>query len=174
RIGGRIFLGLGPSHSEAARGSPKIPMDSETGGTHHHTPATMFVPALLLLTIAIVVAPLTGLRGWVEPQAKRMEDGRGYNRLVLLGEPLPAEAPVHGEPFPSVWRSFVTAAAACVLALAALFPKSLGTASDRLGRVIAALLQPIRAIHSGKVGDYVAWFVFGIGVYGAILLFKYR
>lgn len=174
RIGGRIFLGWGETHSEAARGSPKIPMDSETGGTHRHTPATMFVPALLLLVGAIVVAPLTDLRACVEPQAKRMEDGRGYNALVLQGQPLPAEAPIRGEPFPSIWRSIVTVIAAALLALAALFPKALGGASDRVGNILATLLQPLRAIHSGKVGDYVAWFIFGIGAYGAILLFKYR
>ena len=38
--------------------------------------------------------------------------------------------------------------------------------SDALGR----MMRPLGAIHSGRNGDYVAWFAFGVAAYGALLL----
>ena len=62
------------------------------------------------------------------------------------------------------------AAGACVIALVSLFgdrlPGSWHRAAARLDR---RLLGPLRTMHSGKVGDYVAWLTVGVAAFGLIL-----
>lgn len=54
---------------------------------------------------------------------------------------------------------------------AALFPKSRGTRLAKpAGLAISRVLLALRDFQSGRVGDYVAWFAFGIAAYGGMLL----
>ena len=61
-------------------------------------------------------------------------------------------------------------AIAVLLALLSLFPNVLGSARKSLGNLVDLALRPLKAIHTGRIGDFVAWFIFGIAAYGAILL----
>jgi hypothetical protein len=41
-------------------------------------------------------------------------------------------------------------------------------------RVLRAGFAPLRAVHSGHIGDYVAWLVFGTGVIGGLFAVTIR
>jgi hypothetical protein len=65
----------------------------------------------------------------------------------------------------------ITILVALSLAGLSLFPVILGSRLNwLLGRGLIAVLRPLRKLQSGNVGDYVAWFVFGIAAYGALLI----
>lgn len=61
------------------------------------------------------------------------------------------------------------------IAALGLFPNS-RVASLSKGFAIAASapLKLLRSLQSGRVGDYVAWFAFGIAAYGAAMLLLLR
>jgi hypothetical protein len=44
----------------------------------------------------------------------------------------------------------------------------------RAKRGLAQALEPLRAVHSGHVGDYVAWLTFGVAAVGGLLALAIR
>jgi multicomponent Na+:H+ antiporter subunit D len=71
----------------------------------------------------------------------------------------------------SLLWSVVTVVGSVALGYASLYRARLPhTVSDGLGR----LLQPLRAAHSGHIGDYVAWLTFGTTVIGAAFAISFR
>ncbi|MDB5301679.1 MAG: hypothetical protein JWO87_3342 [Phycisphaerales bacterium] len=175
RIGGRIFLGWGEDKPVGAEETPVIPMESETLGRHRDTPRTMWAPALALLACALLVALAPPVRAAAVHAAYRMQDTRGLIGHVLLGTPMPpSPAGDIAPPLREVWKPVVNVACAALLALAALFPLALGRFRQVTGDAIRRAVHPLRAMHTGRVGDYVAWFILGVGVYGAMLVLGYR
>lgn len=175
RLSGRIFLGWGKEEDSAPSEGPKIPMERETEGQHHKTPATMWIPAMLLLLGALGVGCFGELRQGIKRESRRMEDTRGTIARVLRDEPLAASAEVEDGPYvSSVWRPAVAAVAAVLLSLYSLFPHVVGKRmAKQIGTVFEAAIRPLRAIHTGRVGDYAAWFILGIAAYGGFLVFRY-
>ena len=170
RYAARVFMGWGERLPDTG-GGPNIPMERETEGHSRRVPATMFIPAALLLAGSVVVALDGRLRTGIESAAGLFENSTGYQSLVLRG--VPASLPPHEHPtthFPPFWRELVTAALAALLALVALYPSRLGKAGQKTSDVLGSMLAPVRAIHSGRIGDYVAWFIFGVAAYGGYLL----
>lgn len=175
RIWARIFLGWGERRPEDAAGAPRIPMKPETEGNPPTTPWTMWLPAAFLLALSASIALSPTLRGAIGNAADRMQDVKGYQALVLRGLPETRSSPGQsGNHFPSYWRELLTAALAAALAAATLYPSAMGRAGKLLSDLLAKALQPFRAIHSGRVGDYVAWFIFGVAIYGGFLLLGVR
>jgi len=172
RVWARVFMGWGERRPDQAAGAPKIPMQRETEGQPDRTPWTMWTPAFCLLALSVGIALSTPLRQSIESAAHHMQDVGGYQTLVLQGRVQFKSVPAAEEHFPSFWRELLTAAIAAALAAWALFPGTLGTAGDAAVRVFCAPLRPFRAIHSGRIGDYVAWFIFGIAAYGGFLLLR--
>lgn len=172
RVAARAFLGWGepPDPADADSGQ-KISMKRETTGKSHGLPVTMLAPGILLLGLSITCAMNGRLREAIRVASYQMEDTAGYQSLALDGKiafhPVPI---VEQHDFPSCWRQLLTAVLAIVLALAALYPSAMGHAGKHAARTIAHVLRPLRAIHSGRIGDYVAWFIFGVAVYGGFLL----
>lgn len=176
RVAARAFLGWGEREKAGGgEGGPKIAMNRETHGHPVGTPATMFLPALLLLALSLVLPLSSGVREWIETMALRMTDAEGYRDLVLHGNSAALTAVAHpSTEFPSYWRELTTVALAVLLALAALYPSALGRAGNAVSNALGRAMHPLRAIHSGRIGDYVAWFVFGVAAYGAFLLIWIR
>jgi multicomponent Na+:H+ antiporter subunit D len=171
RIVARVFLGWGEREEGGGAGGPKISMQRETGGRPTAVPATMFIPALLLLVMALLIALSGRLREAIGIAAYHMEDARGYHALVLQGKTAFSPLPQSGrESFPSFWRELLTAGLAMLLALAALYPSTAGETGKRICDTLGRAAYPLRVMHSGRIGDYVAWFLFGIAAYGGFLL----
>jgi multicomponent Na+:H+ antiporter subunit D len=166
RIVARVFLGLGERDGGGA-GGPKIPMNRETQGPKRRTPVTMFLPALVLLSLSIIIALPGQLRSSIETLSLHMTDAEAYRALVLQG--VPSGFGMRATPstnFPSFWRELATGLCAMLLAWAGLYPSVLG----RMANALKALIHPIRIIHTGRIGDYLAWFVFGVAAYAGFLL----
>ena len=75
-----------------------------------------------------------------------------------------------GEFDSSIGKQVIALSIAVLLALLALFPNVLGSARKSLGGLVDLSLRPLKALHTVRIGDFVAWFIFGIAAYGAILL----
>jgi multicomponent Na+:H+ antiporter subunit D len=172
RIGARCFLGWGVRDGDTiSAGSRKAELKPETEGARQRVPWTMWAPACVLLLGAMTIAASGSLRAGVRHHAHRMQQTTDYNALVLNGTPLPETASEQIEPYLDlVWKQLVAFGAAIGLALLALFPTVLGSARKSLGHALDLILAPLKAIHTGRIGDYVAWFLFGIAGYGIFLL----
>lgn len=174
RASGRIFLGWGSQHDASTRGASEVPMKREMHTPSSRPPATMWLPALLLLIAAIAITPATGLARRVLAQAHAFQQTDRYQALVLEGKdpPRPADSADPAISASDIGRKLVVLAAAFGLAALALFPNALGRPVSRpMGLAIMVLFKPVRLMHSGRIGDYVAWFMFGLAVYGLILAF---
>jgi multicomponent Na+:H+ antiporter subunit D len=172
RVTGRIFLGWGHEHEATSRGSCKVALKREMHSPSRKPPLTMVLPALLLLVAAGVVVPAADLGRRMLGEAHAFQDTRGYwQRVLQEGPPPPQKAaePV-GPSARDIGRQAGVALAALAVALLALFPRALGNPAARIGgAILVGIFKPIRLMHSGRIGDYVAWFVLGIASYGLIL-----
>jgi len=98
--------------------------------------------------------------------AARMLDPHAFAAQVLDGAPPAQPAPPPPEPLgPGLLHSAATLLAAVALAGLTLGRKRLPLA---LRRLVAAIWSPaaraLRALHTGEVGDQVAWLTFGVAL----------
>jgi multicomponent Na+:H+ antiporter subunit D len=104
--------------------------------------------------------------------AHTFTDQASYIHVVL--DHRPAAPPPPGEwvtTTSSVVWSVVTLVGSIVLGLLSTIRARL---PQPVTRVLAAGFAPLRAVHSGHIGDYVAWLVFGTGVIGGALALTIR
>jgi multicomponent Na+:H+ antiporter subunit D len=177
RFTARVFFGAGRGKSLVAQGAPHLHSHVETAGQHSSVPAFMWVPmAVLILGAALVAIPL---RGPVERAASHFESAPLYDASVLqIKAPSAASRPYdqlpqkHSES--DWWIPLAVAFLVIVVVWGSLFPKSPKTFFTRpVGISISKAVVELRRFQSGRVGDYVAWFAFGIAAYGG-LLFLFR
>ena len=167
RAGGRVFLGWG-----AGEGGVPSPVDEprpEEEGAPNRTPAVMFVPALALALGAFSFGLIPGLAESVQHGAERFMDGSGYRDAVLGGgAPTPtAPPPSYSAAGHSYLYAAVTAVGAVALAGFALFGHRVHRRmADSLDRIGGQVVAPLRALHSGHIGDYVAWLAMGVALLG--------
>jgi multicomponent Na+:H+ antiporter subunit D len=164
RAGGRTFFGWGPSVSRD--GAPRHEEKPETKAGHFHTPASMFLPAAVLVAAGLLVGLTPGLIRSVRSSAALFEDSSAYAARVLDARPEPEPRPRRPAPDADA-AGLVSAMAAILIAGAHLF-------SPRTRRISAFLAKPagfLHRIHSGHPGDYVAFLTFGMACFGLICLY---
>lgn len=179
RFSARVFFNLGQARSNVTSGAAHIHMKVETHGKHSRVPAFMWVPMALLLAAAMLVA--FPLRRPACVYASQFENAKIYDAAVLqtaAPQSLPVENP-HGEnpseAPPTWWTRIIVFVSMLGMTALGLFPRSrVAGLSKSLAAFIAAPLKLLRPLQSGRVGDYVAWFAFGIAVYGAAILLLLR
>jgi len=171
RSAGRVFLGLGPE----GKSNPSFELDEETDTetredeSHQRTPLALFLPAIALVAAALAVGIVPGLSGAALRGAAALEDRSSYVAAVLHGSAgtvphLPAPPPPGATDY--LWGA-LSVLGALALAAAALFPDRLSAlGSARLRRAAGSLVWNVRALNSGRVGDYVAWITAGVVVFG--------
>ena len=163
RACGRIFLGIGPREPDAPGGgtSDESPETQPAG-----IPATMWVPALLLLLLAMASGTIP--HDPIGRSAALMLDAPGVAARVLEAAPAPQPAPPQEEPLQTVLvHSAETVLAAIALAALALTRKRLPDALRApLGAIWDPLARVLRALHTGEVGDQVAWLTAGAALLG--------
>jgi multicomponent Na+:H+ antiporter subunit D len=165
RVIGRVFCGWGP-----AAGRPRATEEEtepEEEGTPDSTPAVMFVPAALLVAAALAVGLIPATSEAFITAAERFVDGPAYARAVLDGvspSGLPS-ASSYSAPLHSYLYATLGLLGALGLAAVALFAPR-----DSWLRAPSAQLAPtgraLRGLHSGHVGDYVAWLLLGVAALG--------
>jgi multicomponent Na+:H+ antiporter subunit D len=168
RAAARVFLGLGPREQEESAAEREADVEGrETRGARGRTPATMAVPAALLLALALGIGVWPGLGPRAEEAAHAFEDREAYARVVLEGAPAP-EPPPGPEEGPSIPVGLSLAAGAVALAALSLYRKRVLSEPVRgaIRGTVGRGLEGLRAVHSGDVDDYVAWLTLGIAVLG--------
>ncbi|HEY7077757.1 MAG TPA: proton-conducting transporter membrane subunit, partial [Solirubrobacteraceae bacterium] len=167
RVTGRVFLGWGPADPpDDPVAEEALEEQAETLAPHDRTPVTMVVPALVLMLGAIVAGLVPGFVHAAEHAAAHFRDHAAYARAVLEGGARFADT----EPSKLTAADFLYGAASTLGALAvaaiALFGRGLVSRLPLAGpdRALGAL----RDLHSGHVGDYVAWLTVALAGLGGI------
>lgn len=163
RVGLRVFWGIGrPVSVEAELVAHRE--DPETTARLRDIPVTMLGPIFVLLVGALLVGTLSTVHQGVAGAAGQFVDRVSYLRAALSG------AVVTPHPVPAVtgWTTRGVAAAVASVGLAVLLAvvtvvtgRVPGPAARVAGRVRPAVLA-LRRLHSGHVGDYVAWLATGV------------
>ncbi len=177
RVAGRVFFGWGPSTgpdpSQARAAEERV---DETRDERDHTPGLMVaVPAVLLLG-ATAVGLVPGAVTWVERMATRFVDHRAYAAWVLHGAAIrwPTSAPSHVSVL-DVGTALLGIAGAVGAAAVGLFGRPLREAlPSAIGAPARMAVRRLRALHSGHIGDYIAWWSAGASVLGAVCLVALR
>ncbi|MEV8564374.1 complex I subunit 5 family protein [Streptomyces sp. NPDC051322] len=151
RVAARVFGGLGPRLTDSQQyetsGESEEP---ETGGMLARVPDTMLAVPSLLLAAALTVGLVPGFARSV-----------GH----ALDEALPGKAP-HDPAWTTSGLLLGLLSTALAAALAGYAVRGSKRGSDRVaGRDWAA---PLRRLHSGHIGDYVAWLVAGAALLGGL------
>jgi multicomponent Na+:H+ antiporter subunit D len=171
RITGRVFFGWGPTEGpepEQAQAAHEGEMGKERG----RTPLPLLVPPIALLCCALAVALIPGAVPAIEQGASRFADHGAYAAWVLHGVtphwPALAHSHVSGEDVLYGVLSVVGALAAAALGL---FGRPLRDAlPERLGASGGAAIHALRGLHSGHIGDYIAWWTAGVSLFGGVCL----
>lgn len=170
RAGLRIYFGLGPE--PAADDADKTKGEEEPD-----TPRLQRVPFTMIVPIVVLV--LGGLSAGVVPHggqavahaAERLIDGKGYIDQALTNAPPSA---LHPEP-KADWTTLGVLLGVLSTLLAFGFA-ALGLWAQKLPRpvqVVSVVFRPVMRelhhLHSGHVGDYVAWLFVGVAVLAGLV-----
>jgi multicomponent Na+:H+ antiporter subunit D len=168
RAGLRIFFAVGD------RDDPLLSQEPQESPPPSDRPrlTVMYAVALLLAFGGLAVGALTGVA------AKAMEAAQTFtDRLAYVGAVLDHHDPP--PPVPGHWTTTTASVLWAVVTVVGAFALgALSTIRARLPRPVASTLgaavAPLRAVHSGQVGDYVAWLVFGTAVIGGLFALSFR
>jgi multicomponent Na+:H+ antiporter subunit D len=166
RAAGRIFLGRGRGPQAASGGR----QESEFGGAPGFTPKVVVVSATILIVAGLVFASLPGFAHHIQDAAARFTDRSLYDASVL-GRPLPAlpSAEHPGTAVHSVGLGLLTAAGSLALGAALLRQHRPFAQSERPAGPLGVVVLRLRRLHSGQIGDYVAWAMLGFAALGGAL-----
>jgi multicomponent Na+:H+ antiporter subunit D len=177
RVAGRVFHGWGPSEAPDPR-QARVAHErvDDTREDRDQTPPLMLVVPALLLAASIAAGLVPGAIPWVARSAARFVDHPAYAAWVLHGRSVhwPPAPPAHVEAV-DVIIGGLTLVAAFGVAYAGLFGRPL---LARLPRGIHArgrgVVLGLRGLHSGHIGDYIAWWTTGAGLLGGACLLALR
>lgn len=167
RAGLHIFLGWG--RAEEHEDAPRHEEKPETEGAHKQTPATMFLPAVVLSAAGLLLGCLPGLQSSVVAAATRFENNAAYSAHVLDRVPFPTPGRLETIP-PEILTS-------CLTVIAAIAIAGLLIATERARPSPAQPSKPVsllHQLHSGHVGDYVAFLTLGMACFGLICAYCIR
>lgn len=172
RMWGRVFLGAGamaPDDQSSRHFDTRPEHARETGGPHpgERLSATMLVPALMLLGGSLAVGLVPALQDWAAHAGAVLIDRSGFAGQVLDGVAPPRLAVEHLEGWTLSKVLLGLIAPALAVAFAAVTVRGFGTAMESR---LAAPLRVIRGLHSGHVGDYIAWQILGAAVLGGVVV----
>jgi multicomponent Na+:H+ antiporter subunit D len=171
RAGARIYFGLGPVPDDDS--ADKTTGDEEEPETRDlpRVRPTMLLPIAVLLGGSLALGVVPGLAGGVSRAAAEFVDKAGYVSAALRGTTarLPEALPEAGWTTTGVLLGLLSALLAVGVAAVALWaprvPDLVRTATLPLRPVLTGL----RRVHSGHVGDYVAWLFVGIAAFTALV-----
>jgi multicomponent Na+:H+ antiporter subunit D len=168
RAAARVFLGWDPPRTVP----PTAVAHFETAPERTRTPLVMLVPIAVIVVVGLGLALVPHLVDGVERAAARFVDTQSYASRVIDGST--------GSPQPDAESTFhvsgTAVAASIATTVVALAAAALALARQRLPRVVLVaaqrgntVLAPLRSLHSGLVGDYIAWLTAGVALFGGIL-----
>jgi multicomponent Na+:H+ antiporter subunit D len=166
RAAGRIFFGRGFG-AEAIDAAPE---ESEFAGTPDYTPNVVIVSATILIAAGLVFGAVPGIVHHVQDAAARFADRSLYDAAVL-GQTLPRPPRVEhpGIGVGAVGLGLLTAAGSIATAMLLLRRRRPLTHAGKPEGALQAAVLRLRRLHSGQIGDYVAWAVLGFAALGGAL-----
>jgi multicomponent Na+:H+ antiporter subunit D len=175
RVSGRL-LGWGSSELEGGpqAAEAREEEDEEVAPREYTPPLMLIVPAVLLLG-AIVIGLIPGAVPGMEVAAGHFSDHVAYINWVLHGHVHFAPASTsHVEGFDYAYAGGATLGAIALAALG-LFGRPLRQRlPDLLVRPVAVAVGGLRHLHSGHIGDYIAWWTAGAAALGGASLIFLR
>lgn len=169
RSGMRLFGFGDPGPSDTAAQTREQP---DSGAKIHRVPIYLWAPPLLCMSGGVALTFVHQLRS-VPSAAAQFLSPTAFAQAVYGGaSPLTPTAPLSG-PFHTPLPGIVAGLLAAGLAAAALGRMRL----RRRWRWVSHLegpLRPLRGMHTGHSGDYVAWITAGTAVLGVALFFALR
>lgn len=172
RIWFRVFLGHGqPAPEDQSSRHFDEPPDKarETSGPHpgERLTATMLVPAILMLGGALAIGLVPSLRDWAAHAGAVLMDRPAFASQILDGV---RPAPLHMPPVEGWTAEHLLVgliAPALAFGLAWVTSRGFGRAMESR---LAAPLRVVRGLHSGHVGDYIAWQIAGAALLGGVVV----
>ncbi|HZU72903.1 MAG TPA: proton-conducting transporter membrane subunit [Acidimicrobiales bacterium] len=176
RAGLRVFFGVGPPPLGSGSGATPGTEEPDVEGRLTRVPLTMAAAIAALFGVALVGGVWRLVPDAVDRGAQRFADGTGYAAQALAHVPAgPTRA------LPGGWwgvegvaLSLASVALAVVLALGAIYLSRLPDAVRAWGRRLQPGYRVLRRLHSGHIGDYVAWFMAGLAGVAALVGFPLR
>jgi len=169
RSGARVFLGWGESDDPLLS---EQPAESAAPGEQEASLALMQAVTIVLAVAGLAVGASTRLAARAVEAAHHFVSRADYARAVLDHQPLPPapSATWHTTTLSVAW-ALVTLIGSFAVGFASLYRKRLPHA---VTNALARALAPLRAVHSGHIGDYVAWLTFGTTVIGGLFALTIR
>ncbi len=173
RVTGRVFLGWGAAQREddVRLAGPAREEDEETTARDYTPPLMLVVPAVLLAG-SIVLGLIPGLVPGIERAAAHFHDHAAYARWVLQGA-APHFAPVstsHVETFDYFYAAGGTLGALALAGLTLFAPTLHRRFPPAVIQPLRAALAALRQLHSGHIGDYIAWWTTAAAMLGGASL----
>jgi multicomponent Na+:H+ antiporter subunit D len=168
RAGARIFLGWGEADD------PLLGEALEEDPLERDVLRPLLVAvALAAVVLGVAISVVPGLGQRAEYAADRFQDRSGYAARVLRGHPFPATpslpVTIRHTSVESLLYSGGATVLACALALVGLYRRRLPRFVTVVARRTLALpIHVLREVHSGVVGDYVAWVTVGTAFVGGV------
>jgi multicomponent Na+:H+ antiporter subunit D len=173
RVTGRVFLGWGAAEREedVQMARPAREEDEETA-SRDYTPPLMLVGPAVLLAASIVLGLVPGLVPGIERAASHFHDHAAYARWVLQGA-APHYAPVstsHVEAFDYLYAAGGTLGALAIAGLTLFAPTLHRRLPPAVIEPLRGALTGLRGLHSGHIGDYIAWWTTAAAMLGGASL----
>ncbi len=175
RVTGGVFLGWGAGRGRASRSKPQAAEEDvdETREPRDHTPLLMVIVPAVLLVLALVLGLIPGAVPGVERYAALFVQHGAYAAWVLHGHhvALPVLPPSHVSLSDYAYSAVSTLGAVAVAAYGLYRTDACsGAGPDPLQGAI----DVIRGLHSGHIGDYIAWWSAGVSLIGGVCLIALR
>jgi len=170
RVVGRIYFGWGEDLDRSQQEEGETDEGRETSGGD--IPATMFIPTLVLLLLGLGISFIPGLRGKTQVAAMRFMDQGAYQQQVLEhANPSQYQPPQKESLVPGIVRGVASTLLALLLAGLVLLPHPLRRGIEGFSGGVILVLRPLRILHSGHMGDYVAWLTAGVAAIGGLFAY---
>jgi multicomponent Na+:H+ antiporter subunit D len=172
RAAGRVFLGWGASERQEDVELRQPPEQDEERIERDVTPPLMLVVPAVLLLGAVVVGLIPGVMPAIERAAAHFTDHAAYATWVLRGHPVryAAVPPSHVEPFDYAYAAASTLGALAIAALTLFGAPLRGRVPSRFEGPPRTALTALRRLHSGHIGDYIAWWTAAAAMLGGASL----
>ena len=169
RSGLRVFLGDGTlPDADSSTTDESTPGEEERDTPPlHRIPRTMLAAVVVLVLGSFAVGVLPHAGETATQAAARLIDGKGYTDQALTSAP---PAPLHARPT-ATWSALGVGLGVVSTVLALGFA-AVGLWPDRLrpaARPLEAGMTRVRRLHTGHVGDYVAWLFAGVAALAALI-----
>jgi multicomponent Na+:H+ antiporter subunit D len=165
RLTGRVFLGWGPRGGAEAEG----PSEREREKQADRPLWLLLTPAAILVAAAVGLPFLPGLEAGTLGAALSFMRENAYAAHVLGGAPwppVPAVSPPPASILPGLWDTGGAVALAAFELLRHRLPRLV---TGPGGCLVRPFFAGLNRLHSGRVGDYVAWLMAGMAAFGGAL-----